>query len=76
MLSRRFEFLVKPSGLIIAIPVDAIEWIDPAPEAATAPPTSSPSPEARSPTKAATKPTRRRARLRPTLRQARGDIRW
>lgn len=76
MLSRKFEFIQKPSGLIIAIPVDAIEWIDPAPEAATAPPTSSPSPEARSPTKAVARPGRRKTRLRPTLRQSRGDIRW
>jgi len=73
MLSRKFEFLVKPSGLIIAIPVDAIEWIDPAPEAATTAPTSSPA--TKSPTTAAAKPARPVARLRPTLWQARGDIR-
>lgn len=74
MLSRKFEFLVKPSGLIVAIPVDAIEWIDPAPEATPSTPSSTSPTLPPQPQKAVAKPARRRARLRPTLWQARGDI--
>lgn len=74
MLSRKFEFLVKPSGLIVAIPVEAVEWVREAPEAAQPTPSSTSSPTLPVAAKAAAKPARRRARLRPTLWQARGDI--
>lgn len=75
MLSRKFEFIQKPSGLIVAIPVDAIEWVNPAPEAAQPTPSSTSSPTLPVAAKAAAKPARRRVRLRPTLWQARGDLR-
>ncbi len=74
MISTKFAFFRKTSGLLVAVPIEAVEWIDPAPEAPQPTPTPSTSPETRSQTKAATKPVKRKARLRPTLRQARGDI--
>lgn len=75
MPSCRFEIFRKPSGLLVAIPADAIEWISSAPEAAQPAPSSTLPPTSAPTAKSVARHARRQVRLRPTLRQARGDLR-